>query len=346
MRAVILGCAGPSLSEPERQFLADADPFGFILFRRNCETPEQLSRLTADLRASVGRDAPVLIDQEGGRVLRLRAPHWYEAPAPGTFGDLYAEDREVARRAARANATLTALDLAACGVDVNCVPSLDLRLPSGHKVVGDRSLGPGPDQVADLGRAVCDGTRDAGVLPVIKHMPGHGRSTVDSHDNLPRVDASRQLLSRTDFAPFKAFAREPMGMTGHLLFEAIDPDRPTTCSPTVIAEVIRGEIGFDGLLLTDDISMRALSGSVGESAHAALAAGCDIVLHCNGEMPEMEDVVANVRELTDKPLARAEKAIQARDAAKVAASTSIDREALLALAAGCLGTPSARRAEG
>ena len=304
-QAVIYGCEGPALTDWERGFFAAADPLGFVLFARNCVDPEQLRALVAALRATVGReDAPVLIDQEGGRVTRLKPPAWRAAPAAGVFDDLARRDLASACEAAEVNARLLALELRALGIDVDCLPLLDLRLPEGHGIIGDRALGSDPEQVIALGRAVLKGLAAAGVTPVIKHMPGHGRARVDSHEDLPRVDAPLEVLRDSDFRPFKALAAAPWGMTAHIVYAAIDPERPATTSAKVISEIIRGEIGFDGLLLTDDLSMKALSGGLGERARASLAAGCDVALHCNGERAEMEAVAAAVPALTPAAEAR------------------------------------------
>ncbi len=292
-RAVIFGCEGQSLSPWEEAFFAESDPLGFILFARNCVTPDQVRALVAALRESVGRaDAPVLIDQEGGRVQRLRPPHWRAAPAAAAFGRLAETDAATAAEAVRVNARLLAAELAELGITVDCAPALDLRLPETHEAIGDRAFSADPGVVAALGRALCDGLLEGGILPVIKHMPGHGRARVDSHDRLPRVEAPREELERSDFEAFRRLADMPLGMTGHLLFSAIDPERPATTSPVVIAEVIRGHIGFDGVLLSDDLSMQALAGDLGERAGAALAAGCDLALHCNAKRAEMTAVAA------------------------------------------------------
>ena len=292
-RAVIFGCAGPQLTSWEAEFFAAADPLGFILFARNCETPAQVAALVADLRQAVGRDdAPVLIDQEGGRVQRLKPPHWRAVPAPGRFGDLAREDKPRALGAVKLNARCLAAELAALGITVDCLPLLDLRLPGAHHAIGDRSFAADPQLVAELGRACCEGLMEGGVLPVIKHMPGHGRAQVDSHAELPRVDAPLAELEASDFAPFQALADMPWGMTGHIVFTAVDRRRPATTSPEVIARVIRGWIGFDGVLVSDDLSMQALEGGLGDRAAAALDAGCDLALHCNGDRAEMEAVAA------------------------------------------------------
>jgi beta-N-acetylhexosaminidase len=310
-RAAILGLAGPELSEEERRFFAATDPLGFILFKRNCETPAQLKRLVDELRASIGRaDAPVLIDQEGGRVARLGPPHWRQPPAAASFVKLAEQDLALGGEAARLNARLIAADLAAAGINVDCAPVLDLPVPGAHDVIGDRAHGTTPDLAATLGRAVCEGLLEGGVLPVIKHIPGHGRATADTHHALPVVATGEAELRRTDFAPFHALADMPWAMTAHVVYAAIDPAAPATTSRVVIERVIRGFIGFDGVLVSDDLSMQALSGTVAERATAALRAGCDVVLHCNGRMDEMAPVMAAVPALSDAALTRLERGAQ------------------------------------
>lgn len=304
-KAAIFGCAGQQLTDEERRFFADAQPLGFILFGRNCDTPDQIARLVADLRLSVGRqDAPVLIDQEGGRVARLRPPHWPEYPAGSAYGAIYARDREAGLEAARLGARLIAAELHRLGIDVDCLPVLDVPSPDAHDVIGDRAYGDDPAVVADIGRAAADGLLAGGVLPVIKHIPGHGRARADTHHELPVVETVCADLARTDFAPFRALSDLPIGMTAHVVFSDIDPDHPATTSKTVIADIVRGEIGFDGLLLTDDLNMQALTGSLGDRAAASLAAGCDIALHCSGEMAEMREVAAAVGAMTDPAVRR------------------------------------------
>ena len=285
--AAIFGCAGTQLGDAERRFFARVDPAGFILFARNVADPAQLRNLTGALRQAVGRDAPVLVDQEGGRVQRLKPPHWRAAPPPGRFGDLAARDPPSAALAVRLNARLIGAELSAVGIDTVCSPSLDLRLPGAHQVIGDRAFSADPAIVAALGRAACEGFFEAGITPVMKHLPGHGRSQVDSHLHLPVVDAPLAELAASDFRPFRELADMPLGMTGHLLIRAVDAERPATISSRVIAEVIRGHIGFKGVLISDDLSMEALAGSVQTRAAAAIAAGCDIALHCNGRLEEM-----------------------------------------------------------
>ena len=298
-RAVVLGCEGLQLTSWEKGFFAEADPFGFILFQRNCDSPDQVRGLVEALRETVGRGAaPVLIDQEGGRVQRLRPPHWRSAPAPRCFAELALSDLGRASEAVRVNAALLAGELIALGIDVDCVPSLDLRWPGAHEVIGDRSYGDRPDIIAALGRACCEGLLAGGVMPVIKHLPGHGRATVDSHLALPRVATGRGELEGSDFAPFRDLADMPWAMTAHVVYEAIDPLRPATTSATVIDQVIRGFIGFDGLLLSDDLSMQALDGDLETRARDSLDAGCDIALHCNGKREEMSTVAAGCRPLS------------------------------------------------
>ncbi len=314
-RPIILGCRGPALSAWERAFFAEGDPHGFILFKRNCETPDQVANLIGDLLECIGRPtAPVLVDQEGGRVQRLGPPHWRAMPAAARFGELAAAEPEAGREAVAVNARLLADELTACGFTADCVPVLDLCHPETHEIIGDRAFGADPALVADLGRMLCDGLAAAGVLPIVKHMPGHGRATVDSHHELPRVAAGLAELEASDFAPFRALADAPWAMTAHIVFEAVDPDRPATVSPKVIGEVIRGSIGFEGVIVSDDLSMEALSGTLAERAQASLAAGCDLVLHCNGEPEEMSELVQAVGEMSADSAERL-----ARAAAKVPA---------------------------
>ncbi len=293
--AFVCGCAGMDLTSEEHAFLERTDPWGLILFRRNVDSPDQLRRLTARFREVVGRaDAPVLVDQEGGRVRRLRPPHWPDHPAAAAYGRLGAEQ---GIEAARLGARLIAHDLFQSGITVDCAPVLDVPGAGSHEVVGDRAFGPEPGAVARLGRAFAEGLLAGGVLPVMKHMPGHGRASVDSHLDLPVVDADRASLEARDFAPFRALADLPAGMTAHVRFTALDPERPATTSRVVIDQIIRGAIGFDGLLFSDDLSMEALKGSLGERAAAARGAGCDVLLHCNGNLDEAEAVAAEARPL-------------------------------------------------
>ncbi len=303
--AAIFGCAGPVLTESERAFFRDADPLGFILFARNVETPDQVRRLVDGLRDAVGRaDAPVLIDQEGGRVARLSPPHWPAYPAAARFAGLYARDRPAAVEAAELNARLIGHDLHRLGITVDCAPVLDLPVAGADPVIGDRALGAAPSQVIDLGRAVCRGLLAGGVQPVIKHLPGHGRARVDSHLELPVIETPRADLEATDFVPFRTLSDIPWAMTAHAVYPAIDPDRPATLSDTLVREVIRDHMGVDGVLLTDDLSMKALGGDFATRARHALAAGCDVVLHCNGVAAEMAAVTRGARPLDAEGLRR------------------------------------------
>jgi len=312
-RALILGLAGTTVSAAERQLFKFANPLGFILFQRNCEAPAQIAALTAELRRIVGRDdAPVLIDQEGGRVQRLKPPHWRQAPSAASFGALHARDPAAAERAVQLNSRLIAADLAALGIDVDCLPVLDVPVPGAHDVIGDRAYGHRPEVVAALGRAAAEGLLEGGVLPVIKHMPGHGRAASDSHHALPAVDADWDSLAAHDFAPFKALRDLPLAMTAHVLYRAVDAERPASTSPAVIDRVIRRHIGFDGLLLCDDLGMQALAGGMAERVAAVLAAGCDVALHCSGQIEDMQEAVAAAAALTPKAQARWSKARQMR----------------------------------
>jgi beta-N-acetylhexosaminidase len=312
--AVFFGVAGTVLSAEERAFFARSNPLGFIVFKRNCESPEQLRRLVSDMRASIGRpDAPVLIDQEGGRVTRMKPPHWRAAPAAGRFASLARRDLAEAVEATRLNARLIAAELTAAGVTVNCLPVLDLQLDGAHQVIGDRAFGGDPATVTALGRATAAGLLEGGVLPVMKHMPGHGRALVDSHENLPVVETDLATLERTDFVPFRDLASLPWAMTCHVVYTALD-DRPATLSPVVIDRILRGSLGFQGFLVTDDINMNALPGTLAERSAGSLAAGCDAVLHCTGLMAEMEEVAAAVRPLSDAALSRLEAGERRRTA--------------------------------
>lgn len=298
LAAFISGCAGEVLSDEEWRFFQDARPAGLILFQRNIRTPEQVKALIARYHDAVGRDdLLVLVDQEGGRVQRLKPPQWRQLPSAAAFGMRYASDPDAAIAAARAVSQLAARELSALGFTVNCVPVLDLPVPGAHQVIGDRAYGHDIERVVALGRAVCEGTMAGGLLPVIKHIPGHGRANQDSHLALPVIEDSLDTLRATDFAPFRALADMPLGMTAHVLITALDQSETASTSPRIVDEIIRGDIGFDGLLMCDDLSMKALRGSTGDKARRAIAAGCDIVLHCNGDMAEMADVAANVPEL-------------------------------------------------
>jgi beta-N-acetylhexosaminidase len=307
--ATILGCAGPVLGPDEAAFFREADPWGFIVFARNIETPDQVARLTADLRAAVGRDAPVFTDQEGGRVQRLRAPHWRE------WGPPLDTVRAAGAKAARAmylRFRLIADELRAVGIDGNCAPTADIATDATHPFLKNRCYGNDLQTVIDISREVARGLLDGGVLPVMKHMPGHGRATLDTHLSLPRVDLAPQVLRETDFAAFRALADLPLGMTAHIVFPAYD-DKPATCSPAVV-RMIREDIGFHGVLMSDDLSMEALSGTLADRAAAARAAGCDLALYCKGLRPEAEAVVAAAGVLDAVGAARAEAALARRHA--------------------------------
>lgn len=337
MLAAIFGVSGPVLTADERRFFAEADPAGYILFGRNVETARQLRALTDELRALHGRDRLLIaIDQEGGRVARMKPPQWGPYPPQGAFDRLYDIAPLSAIEAARCNAEAIALDLACAGITVDCLPLLDVRVAGAHDVIGDRALGAEPLRVAALGRAVLDGLARGGVAGVIKHMPGHGRAMADSHQALPTVTAARDDLA-IDLAPFRALAQAPIGMTAHVCYTAWDAARPATLSPTVISEVIRGEIGFDGLLLSDDLDMAALEGPIAARAAAAVAAGCDLALNCWARMDDMVAIAAHVPPLSPKGLARLDAALGATEIAPVDAAARhaervVRRDALLALA--------------
>lgn len=298
-KAAIIGLAGTALSAIERDFFRQQNPLGFILFARNCQSREQIQALTTDLRASVGRsDAPILIDQEGGRVARLRPPLFPECPAAKKFADMAETDIKAAEQAVYSNALQIAKELKTLGISVNCAPVADLLYEGAHNIIGDRSFGTEPHQVATLARSMCEGLKAGGVMPIIKHIPGHGRAFVDSHESLPIVDASKDALYKTDFEVFRQLADMPWAMTAHIIYTAIDPSLPATLSPAVIA-LIRQELGFKGIIISDDLSMKALSGSFGERTEQSFAAGCDLVLHCNGLMNEMEAVLNHTPALND-----------------------------------------------
>lgn len=312
-RAVVFSVSGPELTASERDFLRDADPLGFILFARNCPDPASIRALTGELRETVGRgDAPVLIDQEGGRVMRLRPPDWHDAPAAREIADLHAINPDAGLAAAEMLGRMFGADLADLGIDVDCAPVLDLGLPDTTDALGNRAYSDDPAVVASLGGAMAQGLIREGCLPVIKHMPGHGRGTVDSHKLLPRVPEPLETLRETDFVPFRALNHLPLGMSAHVVYEAIDPERPGTVSPDVISQAIRRDIGFDGFLFTDDIVMEALSGTPAERASAALIAGCDAVLHCSGDLAEMISVAKTVPELSHSAETRWTRARDAR----------------------------------
>jgi len=312
-RAFITGVSGLELTTAEREFLRGALPWGLILFKRNVETPDQVSALVADFRDIVGEaEAPVLIDQEGGRVARLGPPHWPVYPPGAAFGALYDLDRALGLRAAWLSSRLIAADLIDLGITVDCLPLADVPVAGADAVIGNRAYGTEPAKVADIARAVTGGLEDGGVLPILKHIPGHGRATADSHFRLPTVDTPREELERTDFAAFRPLADLPMAMTAHVVFSALDPVQPATTSATIISRVIRGVIGFHGLLMSDDVSMNALAGSIAERTRAIVEAGCDMVLHCNGKLDEMRDVARETPELAGEALQRANRALASR----------------------------------
>ena len=312
-RAFITGISGPELNAAEREFIRSQRPWGFILFKRNIEAPDQVSRLIRELRAELGSaGAPVLIDQEGGRVQRLGPPNWPIYPAGAVFGALYDIDPDLGRTAARLSARLIAADLHEIGITVDCLPLADVPVAGADAVIGNRAYGTEPAKVAAIARAVTEGLQQGGILPVLKHIPGHGRATADTHFRLPKVDAPNIELERTDFAAFRPLADLPMAMTAHVVFSALDPAHPATTSATIIAQVIRGTIGFQGLLMSDDVSMNALAGSIADRSRDIFAAGCDMVLHCNGKLDEMREVARETPELSGEALQRAARALKSR----------------------------------
>src|SRR5229473_8415775 len=314
-RAFITGVSGPELSAAEREFIRVDRPCGFILFKRNIETPTQVISLVQELRRAVGdAGAPVLIDQEGGRVQRLGPPHWPIYPPGAAFGALYDIDPALGLTAARLSSRLIAADLIALGITVDCLPLADIPVAGSDAVIGNRAYGTEPAKVAAIARAVTEGLEQGGILPVLQHIPGHGRATADTHFRLPVVDTPREELEKTDFAAFKPLADLPMAMTAHVVFSALDPAQPATTSATIIEQVIRGVIGFQGLLMSDDVSMNALAGSIAERTRAIFAAGCDMVLHCNGKLDEMREVAAETPELSGQALERASRALASRRA--------------------------------
>ena len=312
-RAFITGITGTELSAAEREFIVTERPWGFILFKRNVANPSQIAALNAELRTVLGdADAPILIDQEGGRVQRLGPPNWPVYPPGAAFGRLYDTDSALGLTAARLSARLIADDLIQTGVTVDCLPLADVPVAGADAVIGDRAYGTEPGKVAAIARAVTDGLEQGGILPVLKHIPGHGRATADTHFSLPVVDTPESVLEKTDFAAFQALADLPMAMTAHVVFSAVDAAHPATTSAKMIKRVIRGAIGFQGLLMSDDVSMNALAGSIAERTRAAFAAGCDVVLHCNGKLDEMRQVARETPELSGKAMQRAQRALAAR----------------------------------
>ena len=312
VRAFICGCSGLALSPEERDFIREAKPWGLILFKRNIDTPAQATLLVEQFRAIAGRDAPVLVDQEGGRVQRLGPPHWRAYPSAAALAATSSDASDLVETSAR----LMAHDLHALGIDIDCLPVLDVPAPGGHDVIGSRAYGRDPATVARLGAAAARGLLAGGVLPVMKHIPGHGRAGADTHFELPAVTASLADLEASDFAAFATCRDLPMAMTAHVIFSAVDPDYPATTSRKVVERVIRGHIGFDGLLVSDDLSMKALSGSFREKAAAVFAAGVDIALHCNGNLAESREVVAATPWLEGKAQARATRALAMRQPPK------------------------------
>jgi beta-N-acetylhexosaminidase len=335
MQAAIYGLEGFELTDSERDFFREANPVGFILFRRNCDNREQLRRLTDSLRDLTGRaDVPILIDQEGGRVARLRPPEWSAFPAAERFADLYRAAPSSAIEAARANARAIALMLREVGVNVNALPLLDVRQEGATDIIGDRALGSEPMQVAALGRAVLDGMASAGVVGIVKHMPGHGRALVDSHHELPIVTASAEQLE-ADLEPFERLSSAPMGMTAHVVYTAWDPDHPASQSEFVIERIIRQRIGFDGFLMSDDSNMNALTGTQAERAAACVAAGCDVALPCNGVLADNVAIAERLGEITREGEARLERALTSVNAEPKGpdfAESIATRDTLLALA--------------
>jgi beta-N-acetylhexosaminidase len=312
-RAFITAIAGLELTDAERAFMRTERPWGFILFKRNVDSPRQVAGMVAELRNLVGvSNAPVLIDQEGGRVQRLRLPHWPLYPAGAVFGALYDIDPALGLKAARLSNRLIAADLTDLGINVDCLPIADVPVPGADDVIGDRAYGTVPAKVAAIARAVTEGLEQGGVLPILKHIPGHGRAMADSHLQLPTVDTAESELQRIDFAAFKPLANLPMAMTAHVVFSALDPAQPATTSATIIERVIRGVIGFQGLLMSDDVCMNALAGSIAERTQAIVAAGCDMVLHCSGVLDEMHEVARHAPELSGKALERAQRALASR----------------------------------
>jgi len=334
----IYGCSGTTLSAAEQDFFRQTRPWGFILFARNINEPAQVKVLIEQLRDTVDDgQAPILIDQEGGRVARLKPPHWSERPPASRFGALYTDNPEAAREAVYLNARLIAHDLASLGINVDCLPVLDVPVPGAHDIIGDRAFAADPATIIALGRAQIEGLIDGGVLPVMKHIPGHGRAESDSHLALPRVSAEMEQLSASDFVTFRSLDQCPIAMTAHVVYESIDPQRPATTSPKVIRDVIRGEIGFDGLLMSDDLSMKALDGPLSVRARQAQFAGCDLVLHCNGDMEEMRDVASEVKALEGLALKRSQQALS-----HLSASSPFDPEATQGRLAGLLGPSSGK----
>jgi len=309
-KAFITGVAGPQLGAEEKDFVKDQQPCGLILFDRNIEDRDQLKGLIGDYKEAVGSDHQmILIDQEGGRIQRMREPHWNKWPAGARYGELYREDPAAARLAAVLVYQMMAVELVDVGINVNCVPLLDIPVSGAHDIIGDRALSTDIQAIIELGRSVAKGNLLGGVLPVVKHIPGHGRAMADSHVKLPTIEASRTELEKTDFTTFKALNDLPLAMTGHLLMTDLDPLHNVSVSPTIIKDIIRGAIGFDGLLMSDDLSMEALSGTIGERGRDVVAAGCDVALYCKGVLAQMVDVAQSVPVLEGKALERFDQAM-------------------------------------
>lgn len=333
--AFITGLSGTELTQNERAFLREANPWGLIVFKRNIKDKEQISNLISEFKSVTGRsDVPVLVDQEGGRVQRLGPPHWPKYPPGAVYARLFDRDPATGRKAARLGARLIAADLIALGMTVDCLPLADVPVSDADPIIGDRAYGDTPAKVVDLAGCIASGLNDGGVLPVLKHIPGHGRATADSHLSLPTVDTDCATLEKTDFAAFKPLAGLPLGMTAHVVFSAIDPVSPATTSVKMVRDVIRGFIGFDGLLMSDDVSMNALSGSIAERTRAAIAAGCDMVLHCNGKLDEMQAVAAASPKLVGVAGRRADAALKARGTPKPLDEAAARREFAKLLAEG------------
>ncbi len=332
IKAFIAGISGKALTDEERSFFVDHSPWGFILFARNIADPLQVQALTDELRALTGRaDTPILIDQEGGRVARLRPPNWPSYPTGRFLGELYRRDREIGLRATWLQSRLIAFDLAALGINVDCLPVLDVPVEGAHDVIGDRAYSHQPFEVAEIGRAACDGLLAGGVLPVIKHIPGHGRAFADSHLALPVVDTNPAVLGCTDFYPFMQLADMPLAMTAHVVYSGFDAQNPATLSRRMIQQIIRGWLGYDGLVMSDDLSMHALSGDFGERTVAAFAAGCDVVLHCNGKMDEMVQIAAATPELQGEAARRARQALDRLGEGNFVGNEQVLREEFAAL---------------
>ncbi|PHR91117.1 MAG: beta-N-acetylhexosaminidase [Robiginitomaculum sp.] len=308
INAAIFGCSGPELTRGEAVFFRDCNPWAFILFARNIETPNQVRKLCIDLRESVGRDALIFVDQEGGRVQRFKPPHWREAPWAGKFGDLYELNQRAGLRAAWLNFRLIAHELKDMGVSANCAPVLDLPVWGADPIISDRAFSCNPEIMIKLAHACMAGLTAGGVVPVIKHLPGHGRAKVDSHKALPIIEESLETLINSDFIPFKAFMDAPMAMTAHVVLSAVDPHKPVTISRHAMQSVIRGELGYQGLVMSDDLDMKALKGGLTKLTEETLKAGCDIVLQCSGKLPAMVQIAKGLKPLTGESMRRAELA--------------------------------------